>query len=151
MNCESGCVEEVLDMHGDQTDEFHLPMTANQCESLSGVIVNMSAFPILCIENLPCSDELFRERRPRFAQFCFDMALAADVLHDIHGTRDLTLVAKGYRGIQNGLLGPVQALDLDNLAHCRLALLDGTCDGPLVTLDRLTGIRPPAAIVFVVS
>jgi hypothetical protein len=72
-------------------------------------------------------------------------------LHDIHSTRDLSLVAKGYRGIQNSLLGPVQALDLDNLAECRFALLDGACDGPLVTLDRPTGIRPPAAVVFIVS
>src|SRR6267143_6866565 len=79
------------------------------------------------------------------------MVLAGDVLHDIHGTRNLALVTKGYRGIQNGLLGPVQAWDLDNLAQYRLAFVDGTCDGPLVTLDRPTGIWPPAAIVFVVS
>jgi hypothetical protein len=49
------------------------------------------------------------------------MVLAADVLHNIHGTRDLALVWKRNRRIQNGLLGLVRALDLDNLAQCRLA------------------------------
>src|ERR1700682_2932269 len=79
------------------------------------------------------------------------MGLVTDVLHDIHGTCNLALVAQGYRGIQNDLLGPVQGLDVDNLAQCRFAIVDSPCDGPLVMLDRLTGIRPPTAKVFVVS
>jgi hypothetical protein len=76
---------------------------------------------------------------------------AANVLHDVDGARDLALAAKGHSGIQDGFPSPVQALDLDNLAQRALALIDGTCDGPLVALNQPPGIRPPAAMVLVVS
>jgi hypothetical protein len=58
----------------------------------------------------------------------------------LDATRDLAMLAKGYRGIQNGVVDPIQTLDLDNLAQCRLALFDGESSGPPLRSDRPIGI-----------
>ena len=106
--------------------------------------------PVQDRHGLEAFSQLFLRSQRVLNQFRLDLELVGDVLHDIDATRDLALTPKGYRGIQNGFVGPIQTLDLDNLAQCCLALFDGTCNGPILTSDRPTGIRPPPGVIFVV-